>query len=98
VTCDPVAVALGVKAKPNTSLTRDKFAEVVLPVPDPTVSLDEAQRFDHTDLQALDGFGLWREVHRVELAVALADRLDPWVLARLAAVRAEVARRRGGRS
>jgi len=93
---DPVAVAVGLEPGIGDLLTRDKLAAVVLPVPDPMTSLSEARKHDHLDLGDLDGMGLWRELHRAELAVQLEDRPDPWRLERLDAVSAEAARRRGG--
>ncbi|HAI20292.1 MAG TPA: hypothetical protein DCM14_00050 [Clostridiales bacterium UBA8153] len=80
-------------------------------LPDPGDSCETWQRCHHLDLPKLGVIGLWREEQRAELALVLSAprelgrlvgagpghlvTVEQWLLARLAAVRREQARRGG---
>lgn len=66
-------------------------------VPNALQSEDEHLRFHHLDLDRRDYLDLWREMIRVQYAVAHQDDADPWLYERLTVLLKELRRRRPAR-
>lgn len=67
----------------------------VYPLPNETVSLENAAKLRHWDVLDLPEFALWREIRRVEARLTFDDRPHPWFHERRERLLAEQRRRAG---
>lgn len=71
----------------------ERRLQLLYPLPDPMVSLEEWERSTHADLASMDLFALERERYRARHRYYLEARPHPWLARRLEAIRAELRRR-----
>lgn len=71
-----------------------RLLDRVCPIPDETASYEEAFRLRHLDLAALEDAALRRERRRAIYRADIERAPHPWLAERLAAVEAELRRRR----
>jgi len=73
-----------------------QLLDLLVPIPDESVNLAEAHRLRHWDLPALPVDELAAELRRVRWRLDFDPDPHPWLVDRLAAVRAALTRRQDG--